>query len=201
MPTLYNYDPSSNCAKIRLLAALLHIDLDIVQIDLSKGQQHTPEYLAVNPKGQVPALVVDVQDGKKLTLTDSAAILLYLAGKSSFWSADVTEQALITGWLCFTASWITNGVAIARAIVTFGIPVHGTALAEAQKLGQKSLDVLEGHLNGRQWLELERPTIADIALYVHVSSAPMGKVSLEPFENVRKWISRVEVLPGFTLSM
>ena len=198
--TLYNYNPSTNCVKVRLLASILHIDLNLVEIDLFKGQQQTSEYLAINPKGKVPTLVVDLDDGKKLTLTDSAAILVYLAGKSSFWSTDVTEQALIINWLVFTATWIYDGIAAARAIILFRFPVPESRLVEVQKKGEMSLDILEKHFSGggrRQWLELGRPTIADLALYSHVVLAPVGKVSLEPFENVRNWISRVEALPGF----
>lgn len=191
MLTLYNCGPSGNCYKARLLAALLHIDLSAVDVSLMKGEQRTPDYLAINPKGQVPALV---DDDAKITLTDSAAILIYLAGKSSYWSAAVSEQALITNWLAFAGTTVAAGLGLARAILLFGIP---GALGEAQKKGEMSLNIIEKHLAGREWLECNRPTIADVAIFVYVSEAPVGKVSLEPFENVRNWIDRVKALPGF----
>lgn len=110
-PKLYSYNESGNCYKVRLLASLLNVKLDIVEMNYDKGEHRTADFLAVNPRGSLPCLI----DGTK-TFTDSAAILTYLAGRhgerlsgarpSSYWSSDVTEQAEIVDWLAFAASWI-----------------------------------------------------------------------------------------------
>lgn len=209
MPTLYSYKESGNSYKVHLLAALLKIPLDVVEIDFITDEQHTPAFLNINPKGEVPTLA----DGN-LVLTDSAAILVYLAGKSKskYWSTDVAEQALIASWLAFAASWVQYGVFTARAVLSFGGPYNGLGrnadttnsitaqrLKDGQVRGEKSLQVLDQHLGkpGREWLELERPTIADISVFVYVALAPMGDVSLEPFSNVRRWIEAIKRLPGF----
>lgn len=194
MPTLFSNKNSGNSYKARLLASHLNIPLEVIEIDLRHGEQRSEKFLAINPKGEVPTLL----DGD-LVLTDSAAILVYLAGKypdpdgNSWWSADVTEQALITNWLAFTASWVQYGVFTARAILSFGGQFNGLGTAsteqtlrEAQVRGEKSLQVLDRHLDSVEWLVLGRPTIADIAVFVYVALAPMGDVSLEAFGNVRR---------------
>lgn len=200
---LYSYNESGNSYKVRLLAALLKVDLEIVELDYFSDEQHSEKFLKINPKGEVPALV----DGD-IVLTDSAAILVYLAGKYSdkntWWSEDLVEQAKIVDWLAFAASWVQFGVFTARAILSFKGAYNGLGLEsteqtfkEAKIRGQKSLAILDGVLKDREWLANNRPTIADIAVFVYVALAPMGDISLEPYPNVRAWIERIKDLPNF----
>lgn len=206
MPTLYSNEASGNSYKARLLASFLNIPLDIIQLDLRNGEQRGEKFLAINSKGEVPTLV----DGD-LVLTDSAAILVYLAGRyhnspdgNNWWSTDITGQALITNWLAFAASWVQYGVFTARAIVSLGGAFNGLGttsteqtLREARVRGEKSLQILNQHLGSVEWLVLGRPTIADIAVFPYVALAPMGDISLEEFGNVRRWIGRIRELPRF----
>jgi glutathione S-transferase len=200
---LYSYNESGNSYKVRLLAALLKVDLEIVELDYFSDEQHSEKFLKINPKGEVPALV----DGD-IVLTDSAAILVYLAGKFSdkntWWSDDLVEQAKIVDWLAFAASWVQYGVFTARAILSFKGPYNGLGLEsteqtlkEAKVRGHKSLVILDGVLKEREWLANNRPTVADIAVFVYVALAPMGDISLEPYPNVRAWIERIKALPNF----
>ena len=200
---LYSYNESGNSYKVRLLAALLKVELQIIELDYFSDEQHSENFLKINPKGEVPALV----DGD-VVLTDSAAILVYLAGKFSekntWWSDDLTEQAKIVDWLAFAASWIQYGVFTARAILSFRGPYNGLGLesteqtlAEAKIRGEKSLNILDGVLRDREWLANNRPTIADIAVFVYVALAPMGDISLEPYSHIRAWIERIKELPNF----
>ena len=203
---LYSWPGSGNGYKIRLLASLLGVKLDVVNIDRRSDEHHSPEFLAINPRGQVPVLA----DGDK-TFTDSAAILTYLAGSypnpgsikapSSFWSNDIAEQAAIIDWLAFAASWIQTGVATARYIRLFH-PDDTSAstesiVARATVKGHKSLEILQARLLANAWLVLGRPTIADIAVFVYVSLAPAGNISLEPYPAIQDWIARIHDLPGF----
>ena len=200
---LYSYNESGNSYKVRLLAALLKVELQIIELDYFSDEQHSENFLKINPKGEVPALV----DGD-VVLTDSAAILVYLAGKFSdkntWWSDDLIEQAKIVDWLAFAASWIQYGVFTARAILSFKGPYNGLGLesteqtlAEAKIRGEKSLNILDGVLRDREWLTNNRPTIADIAVFVYVALAPMGDISLEPYSHIRAWIERIKELPNF----
>lgn len=199
---LYSYKESGNSYKIRLLAALLDIDLEIIEVDFLNDEQHSASFLKINPRGEVPVLV----DGDK-TFTDSSAILVYLAGQkpeSKWWSNNLAEQAAIVDWLAFANSWVQYGVFTARAILSFNGPYNGlgtntyeSTLKEATIRGKKSLEILDKSLAGKQWLALGRPTIADVSVFVYVALAPMGDISLEPYKNVNAWIERVKNLPNF----
>jgi glutathione S-transferase len=198
---LYSYEESGNSYKVRLLLALLGVEAETIDVDLLQDAQHRPAYLAVNPRGEVPALI----DGD-LVLRDSAAILVHLAGRyapDTWWSRDPTEQARIVEWLAFAASWVQYGVFTARALVSFGIPANGLppdfpeSLEAARIRGRRSLEILETHLREHAWLACGRPTIADLAVFPYVALAPMGDIPLTPYPAVEAWIRRVRALPGF----
>ena len=199
---LYTYPESGNSYKVRLLLSFMALDIEHENIDLMTDEQHSPAFLKINPRGEVPVLV----DGDT-RLRDSAAIIIYLAGlqpDSGWWSSDPAEQGLIAEWLAFASSWVQYGVFTARAVISFGIPANGLppdfphdVLAEARVRGEKSLSILDGDLAGKEWLALGRPTIADIAVFPYVALAPMGDIALEPYPNVMAWIERIKALPGF----
>ena len=201
MITLYSHPESGNSYKVRLLLSFLDLPHRIVDVDLMTDEQHQPAYLAINPRGEVPALT----DGD-LVLRDSAAILVYLASTyrpQPWYPATPRAMAQITEWLAFAASWVQYGVFSARALVAFGIPANGlppdfpASLAEAQHRGLRSLDILETHLSGQDWLVSSQPTIADIAVLPYVALAPMGNIELTPYPAVEAWIARFKALPGF----
>lgn len=201
MLKLYEHPESGNSHKVRLLLSFLGLDYESIHVDLMVDEQHQPDFLAVNPRGEVPVLA---DDG--LTLRDSMAILVYLGAKyaPAQWYADTPAgMAAIAEWLAFAASWVQYGVFSARALVSFGIPANGLPadfpanLEEARIRGRKSLQVLDQALEGREWLCLDRPTIADVANFPYVALAPMGDIALAPYPAVEAWIARFKLLPGY----
>ena len=199
---LYSFEESGNSYKVRLLFSFLGVDYQRIEVDLLKDEQHQPAYLAINPRGEVPALV----DGT-VVLCDSAAILLYVAvrhGPRPWWSNAIDEQAHIMEWLAFAASWVQYGVFTARALLSFGISANGLpadyrgeSLEAAQMRGRRSLEILDSHLRNREWLACGRPTIADIAVFPYIVLAPMGDVDLSPYPAVSAWIARFKSITGF----
>ncbi len=199
---LYSHPESGNSYKVRLLCALLGVGYECEDVDLMHDAQHQPPFLAVNPRGEVPCLV----DGDTV-LRDSAAILLYIAGRHGprpWWSDDIAEQADIQQWLAFAASWVQYGVFTARALVAFGMPANGLplefkgeSLEGARIRGGRSLDILAQQLGAHDWLACGRPTIADVAVFPYIALAPMGGIDLAPYPAVMAWIARVRALPGF----
>jgi glutathione S-transferase len=201
MITLYSHPESGNSYKVRLLLSFLDIPHRVIDVDLMTDAQHQPAYLAINPRGEVPALT---DDG--LTLRDSAAILVYLAstyGPQPWYPPQPRAMAEIAEWLAFAASWVQFGVFTARALVSFGIPANGlppdfpASLDEACIRGRRSLEILDAHLARQTWLVDAKPTIADIANFPYVALAPMGDIELSPYPAVEAWIARFKALPRF----
>lgn len=189
---LYGAEASGNCYKVRLFASLHGIDYEDVEVDLQKQEHKSSAFLELNPLGQIPVL-----DDNGTVLRDSQAILVYLAGKigaRDWWPEITDEQSEIIQWLSFAAREMFMGCAIARAILKFKRPLD---LDAAQKLAVSSLDLLERHLSANDWLALDRPTLADIAVYPYAALVWEGKVSLAPYTAMRQWFNRIEALPGY----
>lgn len=192
MLKLYDFEGSGNCYKIRLLLALLGRDYQRVPIDSTKGETVTPEFLQLNPRGQIPVLE---DDGE--VLWDSLAILVYLArryGDGRWLPSEALAEARVMQWLAVSENELLYGLARARAVLKFGRPFD---LQDCQQLGRQALELLDGHLADREWLAAEHPTIADIACYAYVGLAPEAAVPLEPFPAVCAWLERIQTLLGY----
>lgn len=193
MITLYDMPISGNCYKIRLLLSFLQLPYQRISIDLKARQQKTPEFLAINTFGQVPVLV----DGD-IIIRDSHAILVYLArayGGQQWLPEDAQGLALVTQWLSNSANEISNGLAAARAYHLLNRTEIDIERAQARAIN--ILTLLNQHLLQRKWLELERPTIADIACYPYISVAHEGQIDLIHFPNILAWLERVKQLPNY----
>jgi glutathione S-transferase len=155
--------------------------------------RRTPEFLKLNPLGQIPVL----EDGP-LVLADSNAIMVYLVRRYAPGSPLLPEEpaaaAQVQRWLSIAAGEVMHGCAVARAIKHFNAPWDHQ---QAVRIAERLLKFMEQHLAGRAYLAAEHPTIADLACYSYVAHAPEGGISLEPYPSVRAWLARVEALPEF----
>lgn len=193
MIQLYGHELSGNSYKASLLLSLLHLEYEWIKVDLLAGAHKQPEFLALNAFGQVPVLV----DGETV-LADSQAILVYLARQygSEAWSPlEAAPLSRVIRWLAITAGEIRQGPAAARLYHRF--KATNINLEEALQKSEFILTQLNDHLAERDWLELEHPTIADIAVFPYVALAPDGQIALDPYPNVLAWIDRIKQLPGF----
>jgi glutathione S-transferase len=193
MMKLYGNELSGNSYKVRLLLKLLGLNYEWIKVDLLKGEQKAPKYLALNPFGQVPALI----DGD-IRLADAQAILVYLArqyGGESWLPSDAVSLARIVRWLSTTAGEIRQGLEFARRYYLFNATYVN--IDHAQQKAEFILQQLNQHLSIRNWLECDRPTIADIAVYPYIALAPDGKIDLMPYPHVLAWIDRIKQLPGY----
>jgi glutathione S-transferase len=102
--------------------------------------------------------------------------------------------AEVQRFLSVAAGQVAFGPAAARLVNVFGA---GLDHSRALEIAHGVLAVLDAHLEGRQWLATNHPTIADVANYAYIAHAPEGDVSLEAYPNVRAWLARIESLPGF----
>jgi glutathione S-transferase len=189
---LYLSERSGNAYKPRLLLALLNVPFEKAAVDLGKREQKAPPYLKLNPRGQVPVL----EDGGR-TLWGSTAVLVYIArkhGGEKWLPADPAAMAEVMQWLELAQNEIHYGLQFARGIKNLG---RAGNLEECQAYGRTALGVLDGRLAGREWLALDRMTIADVACFPYVAMAPDADVSLAGFPAVTAWIRRIEALPGY----
>ena len=191
---LYRHTLSGHAHRAQLALGLLDLPHELIEVDLRKGEQKTPEFLKISPFGQVPVLV----DGDT-TVFDSNAILVYLAtrydDKERRWlPRDPVAQARVQAWLSVAAGQIAFGPAAARLINVFGVQRDPQ---EAITRSHALLKVMEQHLGAQGFLVGGSPTIADIAGYSYLWAAPEGGVDLAPYPAVRAWLSRIENLRGF----
>jgi len=189
--TIYGFPLSGHAHRVQLFASLAGIAHKLVNVDLAKGEQKGEAFLAINPTGQVPAVV----DGENI-ITDSNAILVYLARKyaPSYLPDDLLAEVEIQKFLTLSAGEIAFGPAAARLINVFKAPLD---VDYASQTAQKVLTKLEVHLSGKDFLVGNKPSIADVSIYTYVAHAPEGGISLEPYPNVRRLLSNIESLNGF----
>ncbi|MDE3739641.1 MULTISPECIES: glutathione S-transferase family protein [Pseudomonas] len=189
---LHDFYLSGNCYKVRLFLGLIGQPAELLTVNLPKGAQKCAEFLALNPRGQVPVLVDDGQP-----LVDSQAILVYLARRyadTHWYPLDAVVQSQIASWLSLTANEIHNGAARARIGLKFGRPVD---LEDAQARGRQTLELVNAHLAEREWLVGEHPTIADVAVYPYLAMADEGGLDLAPYPHLHTWFARIRALPGY----
>ena len=195
MLTLYDYLPSGNGFKVRLLLSQLGVPFKLVEKDIQNGETRTPEFLSMNPNGRIPLL--RLEDGRYLSESD--AILFYFAEGTPFLPEDRYMRADVLRWMFFEQYSHEPYVAVARAWVhVFGItPERAARLQEKMDGGYAALSVMEGHLATRSWFVGERYTIADIALYAYTHVAHEGGFDLGRFPNVQRWLERVAAEPRY----
>jgi glutathione S-transferase len=194
---LHDYLPSGNGYKVRLLLAQLGIPFRRIEYDTTRGQTRTREFLeGINANGRVPVLETDEGD----LLTESDAILFYLAEGTAFLPGGRLDRARVLQWMFFEQYSHEPNIAVARA----WLHVFGTEMTEErklslqtkQKLGYDALGVMEGHLRQKGFFVGNRYTVADIALYAYTHVAHEGGFDLAGYPAVRAWIGRVASQPG-----
>jgi glutathione S-transferase len=175
-----------------MFLSMLDLPVEVVEIDLVSKGHKTPAFLAMNPFGQVPV----IRDGG-ITLADSNAILVYLAGRyapepEAWLPREALAAAAVQRWLSVAAGQLAYGPSAARVAELFKRPANLEAVERSHAL----FAVMEQHLASSAFLAGNAPTLADIANYSYVARAPEGRVSLEPYPHLCAWLARVEALPG-----
>ncbi len=193
MIKLYNHELSGNSYKAQLMLSLLGLEYELVRVDIMKGEHKSPEFLQINPFGQIPVLT----DGD-IVLQDAQGILVYLArryGNEDWLPLDAEPMSRVMRWLSTATGEIRQGVEHARLYHLFN--VQNINIETATQKSENILKILDQHLSENNWLALGRPTIADVACFPYVALASDGKISLEAYPNVQAWIERIKQLPGF----
>lgn len=185
---------SGNCYKVALLCNHLGISHDWVAIDILAGESHTPEFEVKNPNGKIPMLELD--DGR--VLTESNAILNYLADGSDLLPSDSFGRAQVLQWQFFEQYSHEPYIAVARYIKRYlGLPDDRLDEFHAkQSGGHKALQVMQTQLQSSDWLAGSAFSIADISLYAYTHVAGEGGFELDTYPAVQRWLERIEALPN-----
>jgi len=191
---VYGTSSSGNCHKVRLALDVLGLPCRWHEVDILKVETHTPEFLAMNPNGQVPVLQID----DHTFLAESNAILCYLADGSSLWPGDRLARAQALRWMFFEQYSHEPAIAVARFIRKFQKQNDHPRLAELTRRGHAALAVMEQHLGRQPFFAAGRFSIADIALFAYTHRADEGGFDLAGYPAVRGWLDRCRAQPGVT---
>lgn len=191
--TFYSHPISGNAHRVELFLSLLGLKSNVVEVDLMAGAQRKSEFLALNPAAQVPVL-----KDQDIVVAESNAILVYLATKydhtHQWLPQDAVAASKVQKFLSIAAGPIQNGPANARLITLFNAPYDAE---QTIKKSHQILTLLDNHLENREWLVGEQASIADVANYSYIASAPEGNVDLSQYHNINTWLTRIEALPHF----
>ncbi|HWX65002.1 MAG TPA: glutathione S-transferase family protein [Rhodanobacter sp.] len=199
MLTLFDYLPSQNAWKVRLLLNHLSRPYHMVPISIFEGEGKTAEFRRISPTGTVPAIQLD--DGR--VLAESNAILTYLADGTPYLASDPFERAKVQQWLHFEQERVESVIGTLRHWTMTGKLARRSAEMIEAKRGAavRSLGILENELSTRSFIAGDRYSIADMAMFAYASRAGEAGLSLEPYPNFRAWIARVEAQLGFLATM
>ena len=191
---LYTHPLSANAHKVKLLLGYLGPAYDETDVDIPGGEQRGSAFRAISPLGQIPVL-----DDGPIRLRDAQAILVYIAGQydreRTWWPNDAAAQGRTAQWLAFAALELQNGINLARLHHLLGAPCD---LAAARIQGEKTLVLLDQRVADRDWLETDRPTVADCACAPFAARAGEAGHDLSLYPAIEAWLGRLRRLPGFT---
>jgi glutathione S-transferase len=194
---LYGFAPSPNTWQVRALAAHLRVPLEFMPMDFAKGDNRTPEFLAINPTGRTPALT----DGD-FKLWETLAIMQYVGGKTdnTLWPGDPRIRADITRWQSWNlAHWNRDAFApvlserLVKKIFNLG-PPDDAVIAKGIEAYHREAKVLDARLAKHKYLAGDRLTIADFAVAAPLFYVKQAELPLSPYPNVGGWFARISAL-------
>lgn len=189
MYKLYDFLPSGNGYKVRLLLTQLQIPFELIQLNILQQETRTPKFLAKNPNGKIPLLEISANT----FISESNAILYYLSQGTEYFPQDKLQQARVMQWLFFEQYSHEPNIATPRFWITElkQADKYREQIEQKRKLGYKALKVMEQHLKSRDYFVAERYTIADIGLYAYTHVAEEGGFDLSNFSAINSWFKRV----------
>lgn len=188
MLKIYGASISGNCLKVKWTADYLGVDYEWIETDVLKGETRSPAFLAINPAGQVPTLVL--ADGR--ALAQSNAIIMHLAEGSALVPGSPYARAKVLEWLFWEQYSHEPYIAVARFQVRYlGKPV-ATLDKKLVDKGKSALEYLEKAASASDYLVADQLTLADVSLVAYTRTADEGGFDLALYPATKDWIARVE---------
>jgi len=183
--------PTPNGWKVSMALEEMELEYELKLVNLSKGEQRTPEFLAINPNGRIPAIV---DDG--FAVFESGAILLYLAEKSGrLLPTDPEKRSQVIQWLMFRMTGI--GPMQGQAVVFVRYFPEDVPQARKRYINEtrRLYEVLDSRLRERQWI-VDDFSIADIANWSWIRSHLWARVPVEGLDNLERWMEQMRARPA-----
>jgi GST-like protein len=197
----FYYHPTPNPAKVALLLEETGLPYELVPVDTRKGEQHDPAFVAINPNAKVPAIVdLDGPGGKSARVFDSTAILIYIAEKANAFLGAPEDRPELLSWLMFIASGL--GPFSGQAVHFQHAAPEGLDYARNRyrREAERHYEVLDRHLEGRDWIAGDSYTIADISAWGWLERAERvlkGKTDpLADYPNLKRLFETVDARPA-----
>lgn len=197
MYKLYDFLPSGNGYKVRLLLTQLQISFELIKLNILKGETRNPEFLAKNPNGKIPLLEI----APNKFISESNAILYYLSQETAYFPQDKYEQAQVMQWLFFEQYSHEPNIATPRFWITElkQADKYQKEIEQKRQLGYAALNVMEQHLKTHNFFVANKYTIADIGLYAYTHVATEGGFDLTKFTAILDWLERIKNQPRHIL--
>lgn len=189
----FYFHQTPNPMKVALFLEETGLPYELVAVDTLKGEQHTPEYRAINPNGKTPALE---DDGKRVF--DSTAILMYLSEKTGLLAGQPEDRSEMLSWLMFLATGLGpySGQSVHfRHKAPEKIPY---AMNRYLREAERHYEVLDTHLEGREYLVGDEYSIADISAWGWIDKATvvLGDAGLDNYPNLKRWFATIDARPA-----
>lgn len=186
--------PTPNGWKASVTLEELSLPYETKFVNIGQGEQKTPEFLAINPNGRIPAIID--READNLAIFESGAIMIYLAEKTGkLMPADPAGRAKVIQWLMFQMGGIGPMMGQANVFYRYFPEKIQSAIDRYQNEGRRLFEVLDGHLNGREWLA-DDFSIADIANWCWVRTHKWSGISTEGLDHLKAWVARLEERPA-----
>jgi len=191
---IYGDGKSGNCLKVKWTAEKLGIPYRWLELDVLRAETRTPDFLALNPAGQVPLVILP--DGR--ALAQSNAIIVHLAEGSVLIPADSYDRAKMFEWLFWEQYSHEPYVAVARFQMAYLGKPRESLDAKLVERGRSALQRLEDGLEDRPFLVGDTISLADVSLVAYTRVAHEGGFDLADFPRTSAWVARVEAALGIS---
>mgnify|MGYP001207412637 FL=1 len=183
-----------NGHKVSCTLESMSLDYTTHAIDLQKGDQKTPDFLAMNPNGRIPVIVDRKNDD--LAIFESGAIMIYLAEKTGkLLPKDTVKRSQVIQWLMFQMGGIGPMMGQANVFFRYFPEKIQPAIDRYQNESRRLFEVLNTSLKGKDWL-VDEFSIADIANWCWVRTHRWSGVSTDGLDDLKLWIDRIYEQPG-----
>jgi glutathione S-transferase len=195
MYKLYDFLPSGNGYKVRLLLTQLQIPFERIELNILKRETRTAEFLCKNPNGKIPLLEI----APNQFISESNAILYYLSQETEYFPLDWYQQAQVMQWLFFEQYSHEPNIATPRFWISElkQADKYQKEIEQKRKLGYVALNIMEQHLKIHDFFVADKYTIADIGLYAYTHVAEEGGFDLTKFPAINSWFKRIESQPRY----